>query len=297
MGSLWRSDALSPRASMTFGLWAWLPIAVGLAVLYLPTFYQLNRTLWNEDEHAHGPLILLVVLWLFWRLRKEFFAAEARPATGLGALALGFGLLLYIAGRSQFIILFEVGSLIPVLTGLVLLTRGTDAVRRLWFPLLFIAFMVPLPFIVTDVLTAPLKQQVSIVAENMLYALGYPIGREGVILTIAQYQLHVADACSGLNSMFSLSAVGLLYLYLLQYKSPWRNALVIASILPIAFAANIVRVMFLILITYYFGDAAGQGFAHGFAGMVLFVIALLLLFAFDSLLGLLFFRARKVGHA
>jgi exosortase B len=291
MSSLWRPDASSPGSAVAIGFWSWFPLAAGLAALYLPTFYQLNRTLWNEDEHAHGPLILMVVVWLFWRLRREFFAVQARPANALGAVALGFGLLLYIAGRSQFIVLFETGSLIPVLTGLVLLTKGPEAVRRLWFPLLFIAFMV------TDALTAPLKQQVSIVAENLLYAAGYPIGREGVILTIAQYQLHVADACSGLNSMFSLSAVGLLYLYLLQYKSPWRNALVIASILPIAFAANIVRVMVLILITYYYGDAAGQGFAHGFAGMMLFVIALLLLFAFDGLLGLLFFRARKGSRA
>ncbi|MGH8618826.1 MAG: exosortase B [Burkholderiales bacterium] len=279
-------------ATLAIRSWHWLPLALGLAVLYLPTFYGLNRTLWNEDEHAHGPLILLVVLWLFWKLRQDFFSAADRPATVPGALALGFGLLLYVIGRSQSIVLFEVGSLIPVLAGLVLLTKGAEALRRLWFPLLFIVFMVPLPFIVTDALTGPLKRQVSMIAEYLLYAAGYPIARDGVILIVGQYQLHVADACSGLNSMFSLSAIGLLYLYLMQHRSRWRNALLIASILPIAFAANIVRVVILILITYHLGDAAGQGFAHGFAGMVLFVIALLLLFAFDSVLGALFFRRK-----
>jgi exosortase B len=277
---------------MAIRSWHWLPLALGLAVLYLPTFYGLNRTLWNEDEHAHGPLILMVVLWLFWKLRQDYLSAPDRPATVLGGLSLGFGLLLYVIGRSQSIVLFEVGSLIPVLAGVVLLTKGVETLRRLWFPLLFIVFMVPLPFIVTDALTGPLKRQVSMIAEYLLYTAGYPIARDGVILIVGQYQLHVADACSGLNSMFSLSAVGLLYLYLMQYRSRWRNALLIASILPIAFAANIVRVVILILITYHLGDAAGQGFAHGFAGMVLFVIALLLLFAFDSLLGILFFRRK-----
>jgi exosortase B len=292
MSSIWRNGVV-PQPSMAIRTWQWLPLALGLAVLYLPTFYDLNRTLWNEDEHAHGPLILMVVLWLFWRMRQDYLSAPDRPATVPGVLALGFGLLLYIAGRSQFIVLFEVGSLIPVLAGLLLLTKGTGAVRRLWFPLLFIVFMVPLPFIITDLLTAPLKRQVSAIAEFILYTAGYPIARDGVILIVGQYQLHVADACSGLNSMFSLSAVGLLYLYLMQYQSRWRNALLIASILPIAFAANIVRVVILILITYHLGDAAGQGFAHGFAGMVLFVIALLLLFSFDSLLGAFVFRRKK----
>lgn len=284
-----------PRATTAFSAWAWLPLALGLAVLYLPTFYGLNNTLWNEDDNAHGPLILMVVLWLFWTLRHAFLSAADQPATAWGSLALGFGLLLYVAGRSQSIVLFEVGSLIPVLGGVVLLTKGVAVLRRLWFPLLFIAFMVPLPFIVTDVLTGPLKQQVSVIAEHLLHAAGYPIARDGVILIIGQYQLHVADACSGLNSMFSLSAIGLLYLYLMKYRDRWRVGLLVASILPIAFAANIVRVVILILVTYHFGDEAGQGFAHGFAGMALFVIALSLLFAFDSLLGMLFFRRKKAS--
>src|SRR5207344_1473437 len=97
-------------------------------------------------------------------------------------------------------------------------------------------------------------------AENILHAAGYPIGRTGVVLIVGQYQLLVADACSGLNSMFSLSALGFLYLYLMRRASVLHNALIVASILPIAFAANIVRVLVLILVTYHFGDAAGQGF-------------------------------------
>lgn len=88
--------------------------------------------------------------------------------------------------------------------------------------------------------------------------------------------------------MFSLSALGLLYLYLMRYRSYLHIGLILLSILPIAFAANIVRVMILVLVTYHMGDEAGQGFIHGFAGMVLFIAALLMLFAFDGVLRMAF---------
>ncbi|MBI1991283.1 MAG: exosortase, partial [Betaproteobacteria bacterium] len=176
-----------------------------------------------------------------------------------------------------------------------LVARGWAGIRALWFPLLFIVFLVPLPGFFVDALTMPLKQNVSVIAEQLLYVAGYPIARNGVVLTIGQYQLLVADACSGLNTMFSLSALGLLYLSLMRYLSWWHNGLILASILPIAFCANIVRVMILVLVTYHLGDAAGQGFLHNFSGMALFIIALLILFGFDALLRLfggLFRRGR-----
>ena len=121
-------------------------------------------------------------------------------------------------------------------------------------------------------------------AEQLLYAAGYPIARNGVMLTVGQYQLLVADACSGLNSMFSLSALGLLFMYVTARTSIFHNAIMLVSILPIAFAANIVRVLVLILITYHFGDAAGQGFLHGAAGILLLIVALSILFLLDGAL-------------
>ena len=169
-----------------------------------------------------------------------------------------------------------------------LITLGVRAARAMWFALFFLLFMIPLPGFVVDAATGPLKQYISVIAEQVLYAAGYPIARNGVMLTIGQYQLLVADACSGLHSMFSLSAMGLLYLYLMQRTSTARNLIIMAAILPLAFAANIVRVMVLILVTYHLGDEAGQGFLHDFAGIMLFVIGLLFLFALDGVLGFIF---------
>jgi exosortase B len=263
----------------------WWPVILGLLVMYVPTYYGLANGIWNTEEQAHGPIVLVILLWMLWEKRAVFLAPAERTSPISGGVLLVFGLLLYILGRSQDIFIFEVGSQIHVLAGLLLATKGGRAVKALWFPLLFIIFLIPLPGFFVDVLTGPLKQYVSVLAEQMLYTAGYPIARNGVVLTIGSYQLLVADACSGLHSMYSLSAMGLLYMYLMKHTSWLRNGLLLISIWPIAFAANVIRVMVLVLITYHLGDEAGQGFLHGFAGIALFVISLLFLFALDAVLG------------
>lgn len=274
------------QAADRTGWLAWTPVLLGLAVLYLPTYWDLAHGLWQTEENGHGPIILAVTIWLLYQKRAALLAESERSAPVAGWALLVLGLLLYVLGRSQDIVMFEVGSQIPVLTGALLQLRGRQSVKALWFPLLFLVFMVPLPGVIVDAITGPLKQNVSLIAENLLYWTGYPVARTGVVLSVGPYQLLVADACSGLNSMYSLSALGGLYLYLMQYQSRWRNAILLGAILPIAFAANVIRVMILVLVTYHFGDAAGQGFLHGFAGMILFVIALVLLFVLDAVLGL-----------
>ena len=180
-----------------------------------------------------------------------------------------------------------------MITAILMLTRGTAALKAQWFTLFFMFFMIPLPGAVVDALTMPMKMAVSYVAENVLFWIGYPIARTGVILQIGQYKLLVADACAGLNTLFTLEALGLLYLNIVRHDSTFRNVALAILIVPISFSANVFRVMVLTLITYHFGDAAGQGFLHGFAGMVLFLSALLLIMVTDSLLQFVDFIARQ----
>ncbi len=189
----------------------------------MPTVLRLASTLWDSDEQAHGPIVLLIVLWLFWSRRDEVkFSAPSMWGWPL----LVVGALMYIMGRSQQIYLFEIGAFIPLIAGVLLVYGGWAMLKTYRFAVFFILFMIPLPGSVVDMLTGTLKQYVSVLAENALYALGYPIARTGVMLTIGPYELLVADACSGLHSMFSLYAMGLLYLYLAQYKSISRNLLI-----------------------------------------------------------------------
>ena len=263
----------------------WLIVLLGLAVMYVPSFIDLFRTIWSTDEQAHGPIVLGLSLWLVsrkWSSVNALPGSGARPAWAWPILV--FAGLLYALGRSQGILIFEVGSLVWMLAGLLLLLRGPAAVRLMWFALFFMLFMIPLPGIVVDTLTAPMKMAVSYVAEQILYAAGYPIARTGVILQIGQYQLLVADACAGLHTLFPLEALGLLYLNVVRHASVLRNISLAILIVPISFTANVIRVMVLTLITYHWGDEAGQGFLHGFSGMVLFVSALLLIIAADSAL-------------
>ena len=268
------------------GTLRWLPVLIGLSVLYVHTFSYSWNAVWQQEDFAYAPLILVVSCWLLWGKRSQLLS-EAVPASAIGWGLLTLGLLLYIIGRSQSIYILEMGSLSPVLAGAFAVVSGKTALRAARFPLFFMLFMVPLPGPLVDAVTGPLKQMVSICAETLLYSAGYPIARSGVVLSIDQYQLLVADACSGLHSMFSLTALGVLYLHMMGRRQSWRNPLLLAGILPIAFLANVIRVVILVLVTYYLGEAAGQGFIHGFAGMILFMAALAMLMAVDGSIDML----------
>lgn len=260
----------------------WWPIVVGLLSLYVPTYVKLSQDFWLSSDQAHGPIVLMIVLYLFW-LKKDVLLSEHLPPSSMESLVgwvlLVLGLLMYALGHSQDILILDIGSQLPVLMGVILLMQGTVALKRLWFPLFFIIFMLPLPL---DGITMPMKMAVSYVTDAILHTAGYPIAREGVILHIGQYQLFVADACAGMHTLISLEAVGLLYLNLVRHDSWLRNLTLAIFIIPISFSANVLRVITLTLITYYFGDAVAQGFIHGFAGMFLFVVALILIIGLDN---------------
>lgn len=263
-----------------------LIVLAGLCALYGPTTIDLFKGVWSTDRNAHGPIVLSVGLWFLYFKARSVNAEQVpvAPAPLLGGVLLLAGLGMFVLGRSQAFLLFEVGSFVVVLFGLVLLFFGLKVARHLWFGFVFLLFMIPLPSTFVDTLTQPLKVAVSYSAENLLFWLHYPVSRAGVIITIGQYQLLVADACSGLNSLFTLEALGLLYLNVMRHESAVRNAVLAILIVPISFTSNVTRVMVLSLITFHLGDAAGQGFLHGFSGMVLFMTALMLIIGVDTLL-------------
>lgn len=269
-------------------------VTAGLALLYFPAYVDLSQTIWATDKQGHGPIILIVSLWLLYQKRHEIASLPTRASPRTGWLLLLLSLLSYSFGRSQDITIFAIGSQVTMIIALLLIFKGTAAVRSAWFPLFFMLFMIPLPETLVAAVTTPLKSAVSAVGTSLLYAAGYPIGRSGVILTIGPYQLQVADACAGLNSMFTLEALGMLYMNLMKYSNPVRNVALAAILVPAAFVSNIVRVLILVLVTYYFGDGAGQGFIHNFAGMVLFMTALFLMFVVDRILGI-FIPATRVA--
>jgi len=261
----------------------WWICVLGLLALYVPTIVDLVRNVWSTEEQSQGPIVLAICVWLIWRAWNRIDdAATSSPRPVLGWLLVAVAVLLYVFGRSQRILSAQTLSVIFLLPGLVLLLRGPRQLRAAAFALFFLIFLIPLPATLVDAITQPLKLAVSSVATTILFAVGYPIARTGVILQIGQYQLLVADACAGLHTLFSLEAMGLLYLNVVRHTSLLRNIALAILIVPISFMANVIRVMVLALITYHFGDEAGQGFLHGFAGMVLFMTALIFIIATDS---------------
>jgi exosortase B len=263
------------------------PFAVVLAAslaVYASAFAELMDGTWSTDQHSHGPIVFAIAVWLLYRKWPDVQALPSKPVPALGMSLFVPALAMFGLGRILGIQSFEIGSLILVIMACYASFRGVPALKAIWFPLFFMLFMVPLPGVVVDTLTQPMKLAVSAVTESILYAAGYPIARSGVILQLGPYQLLVADACAGLNTLLTLEAMGLLYLNLVRHQSTMRNVVLALLIVPISFAANVIRVIALALITYHLGDEAGQGFLHGFAGFVLFIAALFLIIAADSVL-------------
>jgi exosortase B len=284
------STAMNPAKSAGTGpagtdRWAAGMVGLGLLTLYGPTLWDALQGRWASETQGHELLVLAIAAWLLWRTRESLSTLSSGPSAWAGSAAVAVGLLLYVFGRTQGVLRIELFSLIVVLAALLLRFKGWPALRLAWFPLFFMLFALPLPFTLALALTAPMKTAVSAVATHLLGWLGYPIGRSGVVITIGQYQLLVTEACAGLQTMFTLEAMGLLYASLMSHPQAARKLLLSALVVPIAFSANVVRVVVLALVTYYLGDAAGQGFLHGFAGMVLFAVALMLIIATDNLLG------------
>lgn len=270
------------HAQENIAIWV---LFVAIAVMYLPTFWSLITTgMWTDAENGHGPIIFAVSTWLLWKRWHEVESSAYSPALVLGLLSFIVASILYIPSRALDINYIETASYILALTGVILMIGGLPLVKALRFPLIFMLFMVPLPNFISGGISHFLKMNVSIVAAEVLGWLDYPIARSGIILQIGQYQLLVADACAGMHTLFMLEALGVLYLNLVKHTSMLRNIMLPILIIPISFFANVVRVLVLALITYYLGNDAGQGFLHGFAGMVLFLVGLFTMMGTDSIL-------------
>jgi len=264
----------------------YLAILLSLLVLYVPVFHDLFVTVWNTDTQSHGPIVLGIGIWFFYFKTKQILEKPQtfKPAPTIGWPFIIFGASLYLVGYSQSVYIISILSLVFILCGLICIIFGAKIAIKYWFALFFFVFLIPWPTSVIDTLTQPMKIAVSFAADHLLYALDYPIARSGVILQIGQYKLLVADACAGLNSLFTLEAIGLLYINVINHQAFWRNVLLAVLIVPVSFISNVLRVCTLALITYHMGDEAGQGFLHNFSGMVLFLTALILIIVIDSLI-------------
>ncbi|WP_315704738.1 MULTISPECIES: exosortase [unclassified Bradyrhizobium] len=275
-------------------LWGPVLLSAAFLVAYVPTFRGLIDGPWQTEQEGHGPLVICASLWFIWQSRNRLMTVVDNPAPILGWGALLGGLvLLFLARIQQGLLTFEALSMILVIIGCVLITAGWSTLRVLAFPLGFLFFAVPMPDWLIDAATIPLKVFISNTVTEVLYHLGYPIAQNGVMIMISTYQLLVKDACSGLNSIFALSAIGVFYAYVFRGDEKLRSFILLASIIPITIAANFIRVLTLVLIAYYGGPDLLEGIVHDLTGIGLFIVALILLLLLDALLTLVSNLARR----
>jgi exosortase len=278
------AERVAPSLDVKQVLITWWPAILGLAALAVPTINTLAGQAWNRESGAHGPIVLVTGLWLLARQLTAARGIARQGALWLSAVGLIIGLATYLFGRTFDFISLETLGLFAVGVAMLHSAFGVAALLKNWFPLFYLGFAIPPPGWLIDRITAPLKQFVSEAAMRSLSSVGIPVSREGVTIYVSKYQLLMEDACSGMNSLVGLTAISLLYIYLLRGSSVRYSLLMTAFVIPIAILGNILRVMILILLTYFFGDEVAQGFLHYTAGFLLFALDLILVFAVDSLL-------------
>jgi exosortase len=267
----------------------WLPklraadcyLILAVIAFAAPTIWFVATVSWATEQGGHGPLVVATGIWLIARQWRAAVPLRQPGSKLLAGLWISLCLALFIVSRITGIIEVEGFAMYAALIGAVYALWGGRVLKHLWFPILYLALSFPPPESTVAAVTHPIKIAITSAAVDLLHALDYPIASSGVTIQIAQYELLVAAACAGLNSVISLTAIGLFYIYVLHNANYRYAALLFLAILPAAVFANFARVIILILVTYHLGDAAAQGFIHNFAGVTMFAIALLAIFTID----------------
>lgn len=263
--------------------WRLAVLWVGFGLLAAPTILANVRQSWTGEQGEQAPLVLAIGLWLVWRawpgMRRAAQPASAGLAVGF-FLAAGF---VYVLGRiwDQFE-LESYGLYALALAGFYAMIGGAG-LRQGWFPLAYLLFALPPPYTVTWFLTGHLRLLVTEAAVGLFQAFGVSIVRDGLNILVDQYDLAVQNACSGMNSLFSLSAIGLVYVYLRRGARWWYLALMLPPIVAFAIFGNFVRVAVVVALTHFFGDAVAQSFLHEGTGFLTFFAALLGVFLTDAI--------------
>jgi exosortase len=239
---------------------------------------------WVSDDAAHSPVILAIGAWLLARGWRDAYDPKARGSIPLALVALLPTLFLHLVARSLDWATIAGYTAWLALVVVAYAMFGAATLRRLWFPIFYMLIALPLPAGTTVVLTHDIRLLLSDIAVNVLAFFDYPVARAGITMVVDRYELLVEDACSGLNSLISLTAVGLFYAYARHGSSAAYSLFFTLPMVLVAVFANLVRIILLMLITYHFGDAAAKGILHDVTGLALFAIAVIGMLALDKLL-------------
>jgi exosortase len=257
-------------------------IALLLGWLYYSTLSRLVSQWLNDPNFSHGFFVPLFSLFVLWQNRAKIARTAVRPSW-VGAFILVFGLVVLVVGVLGAELFLSRSSLLVVVAGIVVLFWGWDMFHAILFPWAFLVLMIPIPAILFNQVTLPLQLLASRLASWLLPFLGVPVLREGNVIQLPAMALEVAEACSGIRSLLSLVTLAIIYGYLLSDSIRMRVVLAVAAV-PIAVAANSLRIVGTGLLVQYWDPDKAEGFFHAFSGWLIFVVSLAMLFLLHKLL-------------
>jgi len=263
----------------------WRPglLVAALVALFGPTLLVLVRQWWEDPNYSHGLVLPLLCGYIIWRRRDELKTMPPKPSAW-GGVVVGISLFFLLLGSlGAELFLARIGFW-GTCVGLVLYFSGFAVLRKLIFPIGLFLLAIPIPALVFNEIVFPMQLVASKFATVCLEAINLmPVLREGNLLVLPGYTLEVVEACSGIRSLMSLIALAVAYGYFVEERT-WVRWLLVAIVFPLAIFSNGVRVFVTALLTHYWGLAAAEGFLHSFSGWAIFVVSMVLLFAFHALL-------------
>lgn len=256
---------------------------VRLLVLFLlwgaafaPLFPTLVKEWFQHSDNSHAFLVPLISVYLLWQ-KKTALKATPIKSSVIGAALFIFSLAIYGLSYGGGLAFPARVAMISSLFGLLWFCLGNSSARLFAFPVAFLLFMIPVPYSIMSLVSMPLQLLVTTVSADLIGRCSIPVYREGNMLYFMQTQLEVADACSGIRSIMSLSMLALLLSYLTR-PGWWRKALLLTSAIPIAMLANIGRVSGTGILAHFYGDKVARGFMHDFSGLIVFFFGFAFLF-------------------
>jgi exosortase len=257
--------------------------------LYAPVLFRLAHQWWSDPNFSHGFFVPVFSVYVVWQNRTRLRTIQSEPSIwGLPVIVISLAMLL--VGTFGAELFLSRLSFILLIGGAVVFFVGWAMLRAVLFPLCFLILMIPIPAIVFSQITLPLQVLASKLAAGTLPICGVPVLREGNIINLPAMPLEVAQACSGIRSLMSLTTLAIMYGYLVERRVWVRVALALASI-PIAVAANGLRIVGTGLIVQYWDPEKAEGFFHLFSGWLVFVFSLLMLFALHR--AFMFLQAKR----
>ena len=283
-------DRFSGPAARRYPWWQVAVLVVLIGWLYSSILYHLVGQWWQDPNFSHGFFVPLFSAFVVWQDRSRLAAVPLTPSSW-GLLIVVVALCVLILGVMGAELFLSRVSLLLLVAGLIIFFLGWNYFRAVLFPWAFLVLMIPIPAIVFNQITFPLQLLASKVAATVLPILGVPVLREGNVINLPAMALEVAEACSGIRSLLSLTTLAIIYGYLMEPRNSVRVLLALAS-LPIAVAANSFRIVGTGLLVQYWDPEKAEGFFHLFSGWLIFVISLLMLFLFHRIMRL-FWRNRE----